>query len=152
MYKYFLMIFLFASWFTDAKAQADTLTITLANGSVEKFEIARIRMVKFENVVGVNEEPTLVKALKINDNYPNPFSDQTTLDFEIETTGDVEVNIFDNSGKQIRTLKCSNCLAGRNVLIWDGLNESNIKVSAGSYYYEIKYKNVILTKKMILIK
>ena len=42
--------------------------------------------------------------------------------------------------------------AGNYSIIWDGKNESDIKVASGNYFYTLKANNFSETKKVIVLK
>ena len=56
----------------------------------------------------------------LSQNFPNPFSSQTTIGFEIEENKKVNVTIFDLAGNQIKTLTNQNYPSGKYSLEWNG--------------------------------
>lgn len=137
----------------ESRSQSDSLVINLKNGQVEKVAISQISTILFENVTTVEELISNSKGLIIKGNYPNPFTEQTSIEFEIASAGNIEISIYDNSGKLIRTLKCENCHSGKNNLQWNSLDNNNNKVQNGVYYYEVRFGNAIqLVKKMIIAR
>lgn len=134
------------------KAQTDTLVIKLKNNQIEKIAISKIRTIKFENVTSVNEPTKNESGLSVVGNYPNPFQEQTNIEFEIASIGDVAVIIYDNSGKQTQKLECNNCQIGKNTLPWNCADKNNNRVESGVYYYEVRFNNEVQSKKMILVK
>ena len=151
--KYIFFITAIAlSMLINATAQTDTLVITLKNKTVEKIAISQIQKMQFENVTAVDDQSKLSSGLTLKGNYPNPFGEQTSIEFEIENSGSVEIFIYDNSGKQIQKLECNNCQAGKNILQWNCLDNYNNKVQSGMYYYEVRYGNEVQSRKMIIIK
>ena len=96
-----------------AKAESDTLVINLKNSQVDKIAISQIQKIKFENITSVDGQVETFNNLAIKGNYPNPFSEQTNIEFEIASPGNVEIIIYDNSGNQIQILKCTNCQVGK---------------------------------------
>ena len=135
-----------------AKAESDTLVIKLKNNQIEKIAISQIQKIRFENITSVTEISKINNNLQVNENYPNPFTDQTSIEFEINSPGVVEITIFDNSGNKIQVLKCENCQTGKNVLLWDCLDMNKNKIQNGIYYYEVKFNNEFQSKKMLMIK
>jgi len=133
-------------------AQGDTLVINLKNGQTEKIAVIQIQKIQFENILSVKENPSVIDNLNVEQNYPNPFSEQTSLEFEIVTSGNVEIIIYDNTGTLIQTLKCENCQAGKNSLPWNCLDFNNNRVQSGVYYYEVRFGSEVQAKKMILVK
>lgn len=135
-----------------ASAQTDTLVIKLKNNQIEKIAVSKIKQIKFENVTAVNEPTIIPSGLTLNDNYPNPFQEQTNIEFEIASIGNVEVMIYDNLGNQIQKLECNNCRIGKNSLSWNCTDKNNNRVESGIYYYEVRFNNEMRSKKMILVK
>lgn len=132
-------------------AQTDSLVIKLKNNQIEKIAVSTIKTIKFENVTSVNEPNQSLSGLAVTGNYPNPFQEQTNIEFEIASIGNVEVIIYDNSGKQIQKLECNNCQIGKNTLPWNCLDKNNNRVESGVYYYEVRFNNEVQSKKMILV-
>jgi len=135
-----------------ASAQTDTLVIKLKNNQIEKIAVSNIKQIKFENVTAVKESTLFPSGLSVCDNYPNPFQEQTKIEFELATVGDVQVMIYDNLGNQIQKLECNNCNVGKNSLIWNCTDKNNHRVESGVYYYEVRFNGDMQSKKMILIK
>ena len=88
----------------------------------------------------------------LNQNYPNPFSNSTTIEFSISDPKQISIEIFDFSGNHIKTLVNKNYAQGKYSLIWDATNDGGNKVSSGIYFYILKADNQQLSKKMIVIK
>ena len=57
---------------------------------------------------------------------PNPFTGSVRL--SPAGNGTCAVRIFDNAGRQVRTL------TGSGSLVWDGRNESGVRVAPGVYF------------------
>ena len=136
----------------NVKAQSDTLLITLKNNQVEKIAVFQIQKIQFENVTAVAEKEQTTGNLITKGNYPNPFYVQTSIEFEIAESGNVVVTIFDNSGNQIQSLECKDCQAGKNTLQWNCVDKNNKHVQSGVYFYEVRFKNEIQARKMLVIK
>jgi hypothetical protein len=88
----------------------------------------------------------------LNQNYPNPFSDITTITFELSDPKHIDLIIYDFYGNQIKTLVNRNYSKGNFTVDWNGTNEIGTKQPSGTYFYILKANNVQLCKKMILIK
>lgn len=136
----------------QAGAQTDTLLINLKNGSTEKIAVTDIQKIVFENVTGVEDLPEQSNNLTLKGNFPNPFSEGTTIEFEIERPGAVEIVIYDNAGEKIRKLTCTDCHAGSNQLQWDCRNEKGTRVQSGAYFYEVRFGGEVLSKKMLIVR
>ncbi len=56
-------------------------------------------------------------------NYPNPFSSSTTIEYRIVKSTEIEICIFDNSGKCIETMVHENNMPGVTRYVWDAANK-----------------------------
>lgn len=98
------------------------------------------------------EEGVLPEVYTLNQNYPNPFNPTTTISYSLDKDSEVEVNIFDISGKLITTLRNKYQTQGEHSITWNGIDASGSKVGAGVYFYQMKAGDFVGTKKMVLLK
>lgn len=70
-----------------------------------------------------------IESLK---NYPNPFSESTTLEFTVLESSSYEIDIFNNSGQLIEALANDNYMPGQYQLVWDARDKP-----AGIYHCRI---------------
>lgn len=70
-------------------------------------------------------------------NYPNPFSNSTTVQFDLDASSYVTLKIYDMIGNEIITLFDGYQSAGSHVIPWNAKNSSGIDVGSGSYLYEL---------------
>ena len=85
-------------------------------------------------------------------NYPNPFNPTTVISYALPKTNIVSMVIYDMLGRQVRTLVNEVQNAGMQKVIWDGKNNSGMKVSSGTYIYRIDAGDFHMAKKMIILK
>jgi endo-1,4-beta-xylanase len=89
-------------------------------------------------------------------NYPNPFNPQTTIEYSLEKPGLVSVEIFDMTGKKIKTLVSENQSAAVHRVVWDGTSDSGVKVASGVYCSRLQLsldsESIVKTNKMLLLK
>jgi len=83
----------------------------------------------------------------LEQNYPNPFNPSTTINFSLPKTTDVTLTIYNTLGEKITELVRSRLEAGKYSFEWNAQN-----IVSGIYIYELKTNNVLLTKKMVLLK
>lgn len=82
--------------------------------------------------------------------FPNPFSQETTLSFNLENESLVTVSIMDVSGSLIKTYSPVTLYAGEHSLRWDGKNDAGSPVRSGIYFYQVNIDGVIRSGKLIL--
>lgn len=84
---------------------------------------------------------------KLEQNYPNPFNPTTRINYTIEKTEQVRLEIFNALGEKVQTL-VDEIQSGGSKFV--SFNASNL--SAGVYYYRLIAGDFVNTKKMLLIK
>jgi predicted CXXCH cytochrome family protein len=92
------------------------------------------------------------KDFALEQNYPNPFNPSTSIRFSIPTAQNVNVTIYDASGKLIYTLVNGQYQAGTYSVQWNGTRGEGISVQSGVYFYRIAAGDYTATKKMMLVK
>jgi len=86
----------------------------------------------------VTDVPEEVKHDNSMYNYPNPFNQQTTIQYELAGTAVVTLRIYDMMGNVVKTLIQGAVQdGGIQSIMWDGRNESGLDVGSGSYVYEL---------------
>ena len=90
-------------------------------------------------------------------NFPNPFNPETWIPYQLSESADVKINIFDTSGKLIRTIDLGHRQAGiyldrSTAAFWNGRTETGEQAASGTYFYQIKSDKFTQTQKMILVK
>jgi subtilisin family serine protease len=91
-------------------------------------------------VVGISENasPDIPRQFRLRQNYPNPFNPSTTIVFDIPTSAQIHLEIYDVGGRRIRTLLNSVKAAGVHRIKWDGKNEAGLPVASGIYVYHLR--------------
>ncbi|GBD87989.1 flagellar basal body rod modification protein [bacterium BMS3Abin03] len=93
-----------------------------------------------------------IMKFELEQNYPNPFNPTTTIEYNLNSSENVQLNIFDIKGERIKTLVNDFQPAGNYKVQWNGTNSRGSKLSSGVYFYSIKTGGSVSTKKMILLK
>ena len=91
-------------------------------------------------------------AYDLMQNYPNPFNPSTSIGFTLPESGNVKVSVYDMTGRLVSTLVDANMDEGVHMVDWDGTDSSGAMVSAGVYIYALESSDMVMTKKMILMK
>ncbi|MEX0844500.1 MAG: T9SS type A sorting domain-containing protein, partial [Balneolaceae bacterium] len=89
----------------------------------------------------------LPKEIKIYQNYPNPFNQGTNINFELPRGAQVAIDVFDITGRKVRTLTDQFYRLGSYTIPFaaEGL-------SSGMYIYRLQIDGMVFTKKMTLVK
>lgn len=82
-------------------------------------------------------------------NYPNPFQNTITLNYEITRPGKVTIKIFDALGKPVKNLVNRRMAIGNYSVNWNGTNHNNEPVQNGLYFYRINFNGTNYTGKIL---
>ncbi len=82
-------------------------------------------------------------------NYPNPFSEETTISFSLKNKEHVVIDVFDLLGRKINTLLNKEVIGKQNI-IWNGTNYKGHKLNTGIYLISIKAESGALAFKVIV--
>lgn len=100
--------------------------------------------------------PTSVSSIEIppvgfelDQNYPNPFSSVTEISYRLSAPSEVQITIFDILGREVRRFDLGIQPMGEHELLWDGLNESGVKVAPGIYFCRLRAGKKAHVRKMI---
>ena len=99
------------------------------------------------SVNGQTNQLEFQSFLHLRQNFPNPFNNQTRIYYSTETDENVTLNVYDASGRLIKTLVDQFLPAGNY-----SVNFNASDLSSGLYFYKLKNGRNVITKKMTLIK
>ncbi|MBI3500227.1 MAG: T9SS type A sorting domain-containing protein [Bacteroidetes bacterium] len=68
--------------------------------------------------------------------FPNPFTNQVTFQYYLNSPSDVKIEIFSSIGEKVKMF-FKEQTGGTQQVIWDGRSESGNKISDGIYFYRI---------------
>jgi uncharacterized protein DUF4331/type IX secretion system substrate protein len=87
-------------------------------------------------------------SLNMMQNFPNPFKESTTIKYRVAETANMNISIFDLTGKKVATLVNGNMQAGTYDLVWNA--ES---VSSGTYIVSLSSNGrIVQTMKISVSK
>ena len=69
---------------------------------------------------------------------PNPFSLSTEVSFESRGSGHVTVEIYNVSGRCVRTVPLGHVESGLHHALWDGRDASGVDVASGVYFVRLR--------------
>ncbi len=85
-------------------------------------------------------------------NFPNPFNPNTLIEYRLTEDSFVELEVFDVSGRRVKTLVSNTQLAGPHACEWDGRNEEGRSMASGIYLARVQAGNLVGESKLILMK
>jgi hypothetical protein len=88
---------------------------------------------------------------ELTDGYPNPFVNFTTFRFIVPSVMSLELNIYDETGRKVRTLENNSFIPGSYTAYWDGTDDQGLKVTCGIYICSLKSGKSLSQKKIVRI-
>jgi Tol biopolymer transport system component len=113
----------------------------------------------FNTTAGINGQTgksdtkhLLKKGFTLEQNFPNPFADQTTIGFRIEEATPVVLTVYNMAGQKVYTLINKNYTEGFYVATWDRRDDKGNKLPAGVYIYYLQTKDSKLSGRMSVMR
>ncbi|MBO6651238.1 MAG: T9SS type A sorting domain-containing protein [Balneola sp.] len=117
--------------------------LRLASHGNGAYEIPLVLAVSNEE----NENKPIPESFELEQNYPNPFNPSTTIKYTLVKNSNVNLEVYDITGKQLATLVNKYQKSGSYSV---NFNAGNL--SSGIYFYKISIGDKNITKKMTLLK
>jgi subtilisin family serine protease len=102
--------------------------------------------------VETKQQVALPSDIQFLPNYPNPFSDQTTLEYVLPEPGPVRLAVYDVLGRQVRVLVDERQSAGRHTVPWNGHDESGRRMASGMYLARLVVGETTKVRKMTFVR
>ena len=100
-----------------------------------------------ENSHAVESEVEIKAGYYLKANYPNPFNSSTTISFSLSKSGRATLEVFDVTGRIVKTLADDIMTAGEHQIQFDGTN-----LSSWTYFARIRVGNNMRTEKLVLLR
>ncbi|MDP3829920.1 MAG: T9SS type A sorting domain-containing protein, partial [Ignavibacteriaceae bacterium] len=110
---------------------------------IEKFQL----LTSAEDLI--DEKP---KSFLLEQNYPNPFNPSTKIVFQMQSSENVSILIFDILGNKVKHLVNETFQKGEHEITWDGSGDLTNSLPSGVYIYQLRTSTMNLFGKMILQK
>ena len=106
-------------------------------------EVRNFNLISLTNT----EDELVIEEFALHQNFPNPFNPSTVITFDVKNVQDVKVQVFDLSGRLVKTLVNNKTSPGRHQVVFDAST-----LSSGVYLLRMQAGYFIDTKKITLIK
>jgi len=94
------------------------------------------------------QNPEFTKPKKINiSNYPNPFNNSTTINYNLPASGSVKLSLINSLGQIVKRWQYESQMAGSHSLKLDGAT-----FSSGIYYLQLSQGDMTNCHKMLMLK
>ena len=95
--------------------------------------------------LGNDMQPLSINLLS---SYPNPFNPSTTISFNMENSGIIDIDIYDIEGHKIQDLNHDFYISGSHRLDW----VPQPHISSGIYFISLKTNTSLLNHKILYLK
>ena len=94
---------------------------------------------------------TVVLAL-LHQNVPNPFNPSTTISYELQQDGPVQLEVYDVAGRLVSLLVQQVQAEGSYEMVWHGRDVEGRMAPTGIYFYRLTAGGESQTRRMLLVK
>lgn len=96
-------------------------------------------------------EPPLQAGARLLGSQPNPFEHDTLISFALAEAGDVNLEVFDPSGRRVARLQEGPLGAGEHHVRWDGTRADGSRAASGVYFYRLQTNGVSQGMRLLLL-
>jgi aminopeptidase N len=90
--------------------------------------------------------------LCLEQNVPNPFGPSTTIRYSLPRADDVRIDIFNATGRKVKTLVNDIVPPGWREVVWDGTDDHGCDVASGTYFCRMTTSRGCRTRSIVLIR
>ena len=112
----------------------------------DDFVTAEVEFVSEQFAVGTETEGR-PNEFRLSQNYPNPFNPSTNISFNLPSSGEVSLKVYNLLGQEVAALVNGRMTSGTHTVTFDAS-----QLSSGMYIYRLQAGSFMQTKKMMLIK
>ncbi len=104
-------------------------------------------------VQSIKNETMIIDDFQLFPAYPNPCNPSSTIQYNIPTECNVNINIYNLKGDLIKNLENTVKHPGQHKIIWNGKNNQNHQVGNGVYFFQLSTSTGFArTEKVVLLK
>jgi hypothetical protein len=113
--------------------------------SVSENNMIVISPLKTDLYVGTGDKKDAKPSFAVAQNYPNPVTGLTNVNFNIQKPGNAILEVTNLMGQKLLSMEKANLSAGTYRFVIDGS-----QLAAGIYFYTVKFNNESITNKMVV--
>ena len=80
----------------------------------------------------------ILGSFTLAQNYPNPFNSETVIEFNLPQFSEIELAVYDVSGREIKTILSGQLPPGAYSEKWNGTDNSGNAVASGVYFIRLQ--------------
>jgi hypothetical protein len=117
--------------------------IAVANSSWNNISI----LINTHNTINIKNEFLIPFTFTYSQNFPNPFNSSTTINFNMNEPGEVNLNVYNIQGQRVAELFRGIREVGEHSISWDAS-----EYPSGVYFARLEAGGSSTTAKMVLLK
>jgi hypothetical protein len=91
-------------------------------------------------------------TFRLEQNAPNPFKRQTSINYQLTKPGLVSLKVYNVAGQIVKTLVNGVQSGGGCNVKWDGRDDNGNDISNGVYIYRLQAGDMSQTRKMVVLR
>ena len=110
-----------------------------------------------DDVILIYDNPGVINTIKplpVNlafiQTYPNPFTEQLSISYDLKEASHIQLAVYNLQGQQVAKLDSGFKAAGEHLLDWNGTNGAGKKLAGGTYLLTIKTDKGEVSRKISL--
>jgi len=131
----------------DMKINPSEHFLALGTHGRSMYKLDLSTLVRIDNQF-VKIENSKIQLEKI---YPNPFSNQTNIEYVLPEKENVVAKIYNSQGRLLKILINKEMPSGKHQLKWNGCNSNGVRLRATYYFLKISAGTSTATRKLILV-
>jgi len=92
----------------------------------------------FKQVSTANTNDMFSVQTRLGQIYPNPFTTETTIPFELKDASSIKISVLNLLGQKVCTLINKQLPPGKHTVIWNGCDKSGNRVTEGIYFCQME--------------
>ena len=141
------------NYFFDGKIDE----VVIYDRALTAAEIAEHADVGSKGTENTGDEETVTEIPQVKETelmlvYPNPMSNELSIEYNVQSAGMVTIGIYDITGRLVQTLTNGYKLPGGHIVQWNADNTNSTEMPDGTYFIRMQTENNTQTTKVILMR
>ncbi len=101
---------------------------------------------------GIEEELSIPNRVDLYQNSPNPVLNESTISYTIPEEMNIELKVYDITGKLVKTLVHAEQEPGYYSVVWNMRDNTGKQLSGGIYFYKLETPDFRAIRKLIIMQ
>jgi predicted phosphodiesterase len=115
---------------------AGLATIQLSGTNINSNDLVYSIIGNLESTYSNTTQVDLINNKSLFKHYPNPFSEEISMEYEIQQKANINISVYNMAGQLIKILVNENKVAGEHCVKWNASDSNENRVKEGTYIYK----------------